>query len=380
MTSLFLCLPRCLVKSHCSASNIFYKILCNQYKHNCTIPVLTDEHGAANLAEVDKLLELAHSGMSPYFKTLVADFEDSTGQNREPVLINLDAIYIQVSGSKDIEWQKLMFAAFKAHHIAKWLVFTNMDGKVVCVLPLASSQTPSSGDAFLVIRFSDLFDSQQSENILRLILRGNTRFFVVLCTDAGFVVNLRNKPTQIRNSPTLNDICEQEGAFLIHTSENHEAYHFERTASNKIRKIPVNEENRTMNENVLKFSRQIRKVQEQSHAGFKQMCKIINGLNVQASYFLPISKHFIRSFGLPDAYKKMPRLSVIAVVSCSIYNVHHPGFRQRYLAPDQEIPAAQRFMGRLFLENFFLYDGLFDIQFDKARGNWNETTFGGGSK
>ena len=79
-----------------------------------------------------------------------------------------------------------------------------MDGKVLAILPLSSSQTPSSGDAYLVARFSDILDSMGITNILRTILRGNRRFFVVLAVDAGFVVVTRNAPNQIRQAITKN--------------------------------------------------------------------------------------------------------------------------------------------------------------------------------
>ena len=175
----------------------------------------------------------------------------------------------------------------------------------------------------------------------------------------------------------MNDICNQEGAFLIHTSDVHEKYHLEQTSAGKIRKGPVDENNRTRSENGLKFTRQVRKVQEQSHAGFKQMCKILNDLHLQASYFIPLTKQLTRKYGLPQAYENMPRLTVIGVVACDLYNNHHPGFRQRYLRPEEEVPAAQRFINRLFMENVLLYEGIFNIDFSssRSRGVWRETTF-----
>ena len=83
-------------KNHTSASRIFYRILAHQYMNNVSIPVLINEQGIVNDGEVDKFLNLAYDQMSPYFKTLVSYLEDPTGQNREAVLINLDATYIQI--------------------------------------------------------------------------------------------------------------------------------------------------------------------------------------------------------------------------------------------------------------------------------------------
>ena len=72
---------------------------------------------------------------------------------------------------------------------------------------------------------------------MRSILRGNDRYFVILVSDAGFVVSVPNAPVQARG-PTLADVCEQEHAVLLHTSTSHEKFHLEITSQGSIRKVP----------------------------------------------------------------------------------------------------------------------------------------------
>ena len=68
----------------------------------------------------------------------------------------------------------------------KLMNFTSMSGKFLAVLPLASSQSPSSGDHYLLMRFDDIQrNNGQQETYVRALLSGNDEYFIILVVDAG---------------------------------------------------------------------------------------------------------------------------------------------------------------------------------------------------
>ena len=71
------------------------------------------------------------------------------------------------------------------------------------------------------------------------ILRGNEEFFVILVSDAGFVVSVPNAPVEARgpNAFTLASVSLQEHCVLLHTSSKHERYHLGHTTEGEIRKL-----------------------------------------------------------------------------------------------------------------------------------------------
>ena len=179
--------------------------------------------------------------------------------DRIPVGINIDATYFDIQGSDDIELQKHHYYQPRSCHTVKLLTFTDLSSKIIGLLPVASSQSPSSGDGLLISKHIELEDTSDTGKYVRTILRGNDRFFVVLITDAGFVVRVPNAPVQARG-PTLADVCEEEGAVLLHTSGKYEKYHLERTPEGSIRKIPWTAGMDTLDENVIKFTRLFMKI------------------------------------------------------------------------------------------------------------------------
>ena len=88
------------------ASNIFYRQIVHQWKHNCTIPTVIDSNDAINPQEINKLFEQAYERTPLFYKELLKDFEDPAGLGRTPVAINIDGIYFNCTGSEDIELQK----------------------------------------------------------------------------------------------------------------------------------------------------------------------------------------------------------------------------------------------------------------------------------
>ena len=257
--------------SHVAVQKIVLRVLMHQFMHRNNIPVIIRPDGTVNVEEKNKLFEFAHANTPAYFRTLVADMEDPTGRNRTGVLLNIDATYFYSQGSSDIHHQKQVYCNFKSHHIIKFLNLTDMRGKFLAVIPLAGSHSPASGYHHLVQRFSDIQDNNvEQENYLRAILQGTDRHFCIAVADAGFTTDLRNKPREVQNAPTFAELCQAEGAMLLHTSETNETYVLTRSANNRITKDYSNNPEITQVENRIKFTRCLRTVQEQIHAALKK--------------------------------------------------------------------------------------------------------------
>ena len=160
-------------------SDVFYRQLFHQYKNNCNIPAIIYNE-EINQLEVDKLLTDAYLRTPLFYKTLVKDFEDPSGMNRAPVVLNIDGTYFDIEGSPDIELQKHMFYSPRAGHVAMFINLTDLTPKFVGFLPVASSQSPSSGDGLLLAKHIELEDTPRTGKYMRSILRENTVYFVIL--------------------------------------------------------------------------------------------------------------------------------------------------------------------------------------------------------
>ena len=102
------------------------------------------------------------------------DFEDPAGLDRTPVILNIDGTYFDIQGSSDLELNKFMYYSPRSGHTAKWLNFTDMTPKFVGIIPIASSQTPSSGDGLLLSKHITLEDNEEGQGqYVRSLLRGN---------------------------------------------------------------------------------------------------------------------------------------------------------------------------------------------------------------
>ena len=358
------------------ASEVFYRQLVHQFRTNSNIPSVII-NGVINMRELDKLLHNSYERTPQFFKSLLEDFEDPSGRDRLPVGINIDATYFDLQGSEDVELQKHMFYTPRSGHTVKLLNMTDLASKIVGLLPVASSQSPSSGDGLLISKHIELQDSSESGSYVRAILRGNERYFVILITDAGFVVRVPNAPVQARG-PTLADVCLQEYAVLLHTSSAHEKFHLERTHEGSIRKILWTEGHDTLDENVVKFVRLLRKMQEQVHAGLKGMFKLFDMRHLWNTVLLPLTSSQLRRFNLPqESFRNMPRLNYISTVCCSLFNTVHPGFAPLYMDPSAQSQSARSLLTRQFLENPLLYPDNWPISFTGAqRGTaWVEVSF-----
>ena len=239
-----------------TAYNVFYRQTVHQFKFNCNIPAVI-YNNQVNPAEVNKLLRDSHMRTQLYYKMLLRDFDDPAGLDRTPVALNIDGTYFDIAGSSDLELQKYMYYKPRSGHTVKFLNLTDLAPKFVGILPVASSQTPSSGDGLLLAKHIELEDTSSTGQYMRSILRGNDQFFVILICDAGFVIEVPNAPVQSRgpNAVTLASVCEEEHCVLLHTSSKYERYHLEKTETGKIRKVPWVPDNPTLDENVVKFTR-----------------------------------------------------------------------------------------------------------------------------
>ena len=356
-----------------------YRQLLWTYMHKINIPQIIRQDGSVNNSELDKLYNIVYNNTEEFYKTF--QFQDPKGLNRKSVFINIDATYLFTENSSDIEFQKSFFYLPKATHVVKWLTLTDLSGKIVGLCPSATSQTPASGDAHILSRYISLEDSSETGHYLRTFLSGNHLYFVVLIVDAGFVAVVPNAPVEVRNLPTLVDVCESEevGAVLLHTSNKHFVYHLELN-NGKLRKIDRDEDEPrpTLDEATIKFSRLLRKPQEQSFGCLKRMFKFLGTNRIPNSLVKPLSKTQLKALKIPEEYKKVPKITFFAVCICSIYNDIHAGFKLLFFnTPEQQRAAALNIIARLKPENPLLHDIFNHIQFTRrVRGPWTDLTFG----
>ena len=166
-----------------TAQRIFYRILLHYYQNHVNLKTLVDLEGNANEQEIDAMLNEAFERTPLLYKEFLQHFEDPSGLNRQPICINVDATYEDICMPQDINEQKFCFYPPRSKHTIKIINFTDLLGKFIGLLPLATSQSPSSGDAYLTQVYVNLMDSLSS-NYFRRVIRGNQHFFVVLVTDS----------------------------------------------------------------------------------------------------------------------------------------------------------------------------------------------------
>ena len=365
------------LKNSRHASEIFRRILMFYFKHCTNIPAIYDSSGNLNAAEKRKLYETAYADTQsqPFYQTLIDAFEDPHPNHHRMLAAAMcfDATYIGGQSSQDVEHQKSSFYAPRSGNVTKLLTFTSLKGKFLAAIPLGDSISPSCGDGNLTATFNS------HSPYLRDILSGDDLYFVVIITDAGFVVVSRNMPRVLQNVPQLPEICAdpQVNAFLLHTSDNHYTYHFERTAAGKLRKIPRTD-NRlvTLSENCVNLTRKLRKSNEQAHAGLKQKNKILQEYKLPNSYLLPFTPSQRTKFGLDQTFSNVPKLNYIAICALSLYNRYHPGYPLTFMDPAEQVFAARQCLDRLFVENPLLHD-VWGFPFTGAAGrHWTEVRIG----
>ena len=90
------------------------------------------------------------------------------------MILNIDATYLDTTSTADLQLQKYFYYQPRAGHTIKLTTITSMKGKFLAVIPISSSQTPSSGDSYLLAKLTELWDDDSTaENYLRLVLMGN---------------------------------------------------------------------------------------------------------------------------------------------------------------------------------------------------------------
>ena len=267
----------------------------------------------------------------------------------------------------------------------KVINFTDLSGKFIGVLPLATSQSPSSGDAYLAQRFIQLMDETELENYFRRIIRGNSRFFVILITDSGFVILARNRPREIANAETVASVCIQEHCVLLHPSDKYDPYHLIRNDNDKIIKVDRADNKPTADENAIKFTRLFRMTQEMVHGSLKQAFQMLDSRHLPTSYLQPFSEAFLAKHGLDPAFKVVPKLTYYVIDCLSLMNASHPGYYPHFRNDHEQKIAARQILKRMFLENP-LQHAIWPITFDKlknsphCKGNWIERSFGENGK
>ena len=356
--------------------NIFY------YLHNVNIPSIVAPDGSVNNAERRKLYDQCYAGMSPLHRRLAANIRDPSGRNRRCVIINVDGSYIDIEGMSDIEHQKFFFYPPRSGHVVKFLNFTSMDGKILMLIPITTSSSPSGGDGFQIQKCVGLEDNGPSESSIRTLLAGDDENFVCMVSDAGFVVRLRNQPTQIRDCPNLTELCKEHDAVHLHTSTTFEPYILEKDQNGMFHKVEIGSgpeqipdtglaSKKTQIENTIKFTRLLRMVQENVHASLKKTFAFFDAKKFSNTYLKPFSKAQQKWYKFPRSHEYIPKLSVFLVVGCSLLNEIHPGYRPLYLSEEDQEPMADCIIQRMSLENPLLYEDLWPLNFN-ARNEGNE--------
>ena len=347
------------------------------YNNNLNIPSILLGDGSVNAPEVSKLLTTCYNNTEEFYKTF--KFEDPTGRGRTAVFLNTDATYLFTQNSSDVEMQKSFFYAPKFAHIVKWLTFTDLSGKILGICPASTSQTPASGDAHIMAAYINLEDNTNTGNYIRTLLRGNDQHFVVLVVDAGFVARVPNAPRSVRDLPTLVDVCEEEGAIILHTSNVQYTYHLQVNSGGHLFKVPRQENCPTLDEATVKFSRLLRKPQEQSFGSLKRMFKMLGAKHIPNSLIQPHARSDHQRFRVAPELATVPKITFFATSICSIYNQTHAGFHLLYFnTQEQQIEAARSFMRRMAVENPLLHT-IFNIQFESRSnrgGIWQDLTIG----
>ena len=351
------------------ARQIFIRQNLYYYKENVNIPNVLKQDGTLNADERRKVYQICRNGMSPLHKRLAENIRDPLRRSRLCTFINVDGSYEDMERMSDIEHQKAFFSAHRAGHVAKFLNFTAMNGKIVGLLPITPSSSPAMGDGFLTQRYIGLLDDGPSENYLRLLLEGDDEHFVCIVSDAGFVINLHNQPREIQDCPNLSQLADQMGAVALHTSPKYEKYILVKDADGKLYKEYIFDENeKTKIEHTVKFTRLLRMVQENIHGSLKRTFSFLNAKKTPNSYLQPFSQSERRKYSIPDSHKDVPKLSVFLVVGCSLLNEIHAGYQPLYLSEADQVPMADNIILRLSVENPLLYEDIWPIDFRrKAR-------------
>ena len=283
----------------------------------------------------------------PLILNIFRNFIDPSGRGRIPVLLLLDATYLAVQDSADINLHKTLFYGPKKEHIVKLVCLTNCIGKIVGMLPLACSQSPTCGDSFLVGHFIELEEASGGAQYFRTLIRGNDTFWVILVTDAGLVT----RPSKAGvNVVSLEDVCIQENCLLLHTKSGDYFLHRDET-SGALSKVEPQPELRTRQAHTIVVSRLVRNINEQAHAGLKQKVGLLGAKKIPRQFLLPVGSKLGTKFGLREEDHQLPRLSIVTCVGVGLYNLIHPGFSIKFLDRHSQIALAQIYCSRINLEN-----------------------------
>ena len=125
----------------------------------------------------------------------------------------------------------------------------------------------------------------------------------------------------------------------------------------KSEKVPRVPGKPTLDENAVKFSRLLRKTQEQIHAALKQKFPFLQMRKLWLDILKPFTASQLAKFGLQgDRFRDLPKLNYLVTVCCSLVNICHPGFKPNFISSDaSQIRLSSVIMTRLMLENPLLH-------------------------
>ena len=345
-----------------SVRKVFWNVAMHQYNFNSNIPRLVFS-GVTVDAQVNLLLSESFSSTPALIQNIFRFFVDPSGRGRLPVLLLLDATYLTVQDSSDIFLHKTLFYGPKKDHIVKLICITNTIAKIVGILPLASSQSPTCGDSFLIGHFIELEEASGGAQYFRTLIRGNNTYYVILVTDAGLVTRPARAGVSVIS---LQDVCQQENCILLHTKTGD--YLLERDAvTGTISKVPTRPELQTRQAHSQLVSRLVRNINEQAHGGLKQKVGLLGADKIPRQYLLPVGARLGNKHNLPLDDHKLPRLSILATLGVSLYNLIHAGFPIKFIDRSSQIALAQIYCSRINLENPFDHNPKWQCALDTNR-------------
>ena len=164
---------------------------------------------------------------------------------------------------------------------------------------------------------------------------------------------------------------------LLHTYTKNDTYLLKTNNDGKIYKAAFNEDEKTLVDNTVKFTRLLRKVQENIHSNLKHKFKLLNRKKMSNKFLDPFSRTDFESFGLPNSYKDVPKINYVLVTCCSLLNSLHHGYKPLYMNDTDQVQIAENLQMRLNIENPLYYTELWPIDFRGAvgRGQWTKLTF-----
>ena len=149
------------------------------------------------LDAIDVFLDEAYANLDPHYKNLSNLVKDPReDSNRIAFPICLDSTKIRIQYSNDYEFQKATFSRKLNDHFVTMTNASLPDGTIVQHSSSSPSVSPSHGDQRIIAKM--LWRDEQAINRgdppptgMYLVLRGTTKYFIVIYVDRGYTFQPR---------------------------------------------------------------------------------------------------------------------------------------------------------------------------------------------